>query len=392
MTSVSSTRWQTAVLIALASCCYSSSAMAEEDGLQIEIKEVDGRQVVSVAGLSTAELESIATSGAAPAAETLGVFAIERENASIAPASDAVAMFGKRRVRASRLEFVPKYPLNPRVAYRVEVRLPGKQRRSATAVVRLAAPAPAKPTRVLQIYPIQDTLPENQLKFYLHFSAPMSISEAYGHIHLFNADGSEVDYPFLKLEPELWDPAGTRFTLLIDPGRIKQGLRPREENGPALVGGRSYRLEIARQWRDAQSNPLAESYVKRFRVTAPDATQPAPSEWKFSRPAAGSREPLAIDFDEPLDHAMLQHSLEVVDPAGMRLEGKVQVADNARQWQFVPAQPWDEGRFQLKVNSLLEDLAGNSLDRPFEVENFGLTERPRREAAWLSLPLRIRSR
>ena len=37
-------------------------------------------------------------------------------------------------------------------------------------------------TIVEHVYPSTDQLPENQLKFYLHFSAPMSRGEAYSRI------------------------------------------------------------------------------------------------------------------------------------------------------------------------------------------------------------------
>ena len=53
--------------------------------------------------------------------------------------------------------------------------------------------------------------------------------------------------PFLELDEELWSPDGTRFTLIFDPGRIKRGLKPREEVGPVLEAGKSYSLVIDRR-------------------------------------------------------------------------------------------------------------------------------------------------
>ncbi|MCL6608417.1 MAG: hypothetical protein K6T74_10025, partial [Geminicoccaceae bacterium] len=86
-------------------------------------------------------------------------------------------------------------------------------------------------------YPTSDQLPENQLRFYIHFSAPMSRGEAYARIRLLDSAGKPIDAAFLELGEELWDPSGKRFTLLIDPGRIKRGLRPREDLGPVLEAG-----------------------------------------------------------------------------------------------------------------------------------------------------------
>ena len=72
-------------------------------------------------------------------------------------------------------------------------------------------------------------LPENLLKFYVHFSAPMSRGNIYDYIRLLNADGKQVELPFLEIDEELWDDSLTRLTLFIDPGRIKRGVLPLEE-------------------------------------------------------------------------------------------------------------------------------------------------------------------
>ena len=78
--------------------------------------------------------------------------------------------------------------------------------------------------RVVAVYPSSATLPENQLRFYLHFSAPMSRGEVYQHLQLLDQDGKPIVLPFLEIGEELWDTTGQRLTLLIDPGRIKRGL------------------------------------------------------------------------------------------------------------------------------------------------------------------------
>ena len=67
-------------------------------------------------------------------------------------------------------------------------------------------------TLVTAVYPSAQVLPENLLRFYIHFSAPMSRGEAYRHVRLLDAAGKAVDLPFLELDQELWDPDGKRFT------------------------------------------------------------------------------------------------------------------------------------------------------------------------------------
>ena len=107
-----------------------------------------------------------------------------------------------------------------------------------------------------QVYPSADVLPENLLKFYVHFSAPMGSGRSYEHIHLLDEANRPVDLPFLELAEELWSADLLRLTLLIDPGRIKREVKPLEDVGPALVAGRRYTLVISSGLRDAQGHRL----------------------------------------------------------------------------------------------------------------------------------------
>ena len=179
---------------------------------------------------------------------------------------------------------------------------PGNEiRLSQSFVVPAATAGPS--TRVTAIFPSGTELPENVLRFYVQFSAPMSQGNSYGYVHLRDDKGAEIDRPFLELPQELWSPDGTRLTLLFEPGRIKRGLVPRTEQGPILVAGRTYTLSIDGKWPDAEGRPLKESVRKSFRAVAAEAGRPDPSSWKIESPAAGSRDPLVVRFPKPLDRA-----------------------------------------------------------------------------------------
>ncbi len=149
---------------------------------------------------------------------------------------------------------------------------------------------PAQPTaKVAEVYPSSAELPENLLHFYLHFSAPMSRGEAYRHISLVNAaTGKAVDSPFLELDEELWSSDGTRFTLVFDPGRIKRGIKPREELGPVLEAGKSYLLVVDRDWPDAQGRPLP------FRISQAVSSRPPRRGPRRTRDLGGSIRPDSI--------------------------------------------------------------------------------------------------
>jgi hypothetical protein len=289
------------------------------------------------------------------------------------------SMLGVYRVESNALRFEPQFALEPGVTYRAVFhpdQLPGGKRVKPITAVFQAPKRNTTPTTVVsRVYPSANTLPENLLKFYIHFSAPMSRGDIYSHIHLLDEGGKKVELPFLEIDEELWDNTMTRLTLLIDPGRIKRGVLPLEEIGPSLEAGKSYTLVIERDWRDGEGIPLKESFQKTFKVSPPDREPPDPARWKIQPPRSGSREPLTIDFPEPMDHALAQRLIRVGAESGEAVEGKITLEDQERRWAFTPDIIWRRGRYQLIIQTTLEDLAGNNIGKPFEVDLFEGVER-----------------
>jgi len=301
-------------------------------------------------------------------------------------------MLGDYRVEENKVIFQPRYPLRKGGTFTAVCPLIGSidpTIKDTVARVAFHVPPPKETplARVSAVYPSSNILPENQLKFYLHFSAPMSRGEAYQRVHLLKASGEEVESPFLELGEELWDNTGTRFTLFFDPGRIKRGLKPREEFGPSLIAGESYVLVIDKEWLDAEGRPLAESFRKTFKAVAPDDTQPAADKWKFTPPKAGTTEPLVVLFNESLDHAMLNRVL-AVSIGGEFLAGEIQIDKEETRWSFIPREIWKSGKYELVVDAALEDLAGNSLAKPFEVDVFDKVDK-RVETETVKVPFEI---
>jgi hypothetical protein len=286
------------------------------------------------------------------------------------------AMLGAYRVQSNVLRFEPLFPLEPGMIYRAVFRpdrLPGKVFSggdSITGVFQLPPRKALPATVVSQVYPSAEVLPENLLKFYLHFSAPMSRGHIYDHIHLQDSGGKEIELPFLEIDEELWDPTMTRLTLFIDPGRIKRGVLPLEEVGPSLEAGKSYMLVIDREWVDGAGNPLKESFQKVFKVGQPDRDPPDISRWKIEPPVVGTRGSLTITFPEPMDHALAQRVIRVTDQSGKLVDGESALEDQERRWRFVPNNPWPRGAYKLVVQTTIEDLAGNNIGKPFEVDLF----------------------
>jgi hypothetical protein len=283
-------------------------------------------------------------------------------------------VFGEASREGNALVFRPRFPFRPGVPYRV---VAGDVERTITL------PAPERPrTSLTRVYPTRDVLPENQLKFYLHFSGPMSKGEIYRRVSLY--EGSrKVELPFLELGEELWDRENRRVTLLFDPGRIKNGLVPREEEGPALEKGKTYTLVVDGAWPDAWGRPLTKAFRKTFRVAEPDLSQPDPKAWSWRMPKAGTVEPLELTFPEPLDAGLLARVLGVEG-----VEGDVHLDREETVWRFTPKAPWKAGAHALVVDTILEDLAGNSLERKFEVDIVRPTQ-PRLETKTLRLPFKV---
>ena len=162
----------------------------------------------------------------------------------------------------------------------------------------------------------------------------------------------------------------TRLTLFIDPGRIKRGVRPLEEVGPALEQGKRYKLVIDRAWQDGAGNPLKTGFVKSFRAAPPDRRPPDPAQWKIRAPKSGTRQLLTLIFPKPMDQALAQRVIHVTDESAQRIQGQAALQDEERQSIFVPEAPWPRGPHRLMVETTIEDLAGNYIGKPFEVDLF----------------------
>ncbi len=277
---------------------------------------------------------------------------------------EQLAMLGSWKVEKETLCFAPRFPLSRGVPYRVVVKIDGK---ATEKIVSLPKPQSKPSTVVSEVYPTADKLPENQLKFYLHFSAPMAQGGVYEHLSLVDADGKKVELPFLELDQELWDRSGRRFTLFFDPGRVKRGLKPREEFGPVLEEGKRYSLVIERSWLDAEGNPLKQRHVKSFSVGPPDDVQPDIKTWKLKQPTNPTA-PLVVTFPESMDHALALRMIWIEDERGERVDCKSELSDRETVLTLTPEKPWKSGRYHLVADNRLEDLAGNSLGRLFEVD------------------------
>ena len=219
---------------------------------------------------------------------------------------------------------------------------------------------------IVAVYPVLDTLPENLLKFYILFSKPMQGGDELKHIHLIRQGTDTLSSIFLDLE--LWNNERTMLTLWFDPGRIKRDLQPNKLLGPPLIKGSHYQLLIDKDWQDAEGILLKENLAKIFFTGSRDSVSPDEKKWTINIPKAGTKEQLVIKFNESLDPVLAERTISVADAGGNVVKGKLKVSDHGDIVYFFPDSEWKRGDYVLQIESRLEDLAGNNLDRLFDVD------------------------
>lgn len=308
--------------------------------------------------------------------------------------ADRPSVAGEYAVTDAGIRFDPQFPFTPGLKYRATfhpARLPdGDPKASPVDLdILLKKPPPGPPVTVTAVYPSGNRLPENTLRWYVHFSAPVARGDIYRRVKLLKADGTEVASPFLELDEELWSDDGTRVTFLFHPGRVKRGLKPREEDGPILEAGRSYTLVVDKKWEDAAGRPLREEYRKSFSVGPPDDEPVDLARWQLMSPRAGSDAPLIVRLPKQLDHALLGRWVWVVDARGKKVAGTTTVGGNERVVTFAPAKVWAAGEYKLVADTRLEDVCGNRVGEPFEIDVFKpVTQKI--EAKTAERPFRVR--
>jgi hypothetical protein len=317
------------ILIALAAMAGSSPLKLETSGDQWIVRAVEGGNADISVRLDSAD-------------------------ANLPPVLGAQSSQGRDRI------FTPRFPFQPGVRYHAMIA------GFPPLTFELPSSVASSRSRVTHVFPSANVLPENQLKFYIEFATAMTRGEAYRRIRLLDANDRPIELPFLELEEELWDAGQQRFTLYFDPGRVKSELTPNREVGSPLRAGQRYTLVVDAGWKDAHGQALASEYRKSFSVGARDESTPDPKHWRIHLPAPATREPLTIDFREPLEHALALRMIDVADGAQRTLSGRTQLSQEESRWTFMPDDTWVAGSYFLIIDAALEDLAGNKISRPFE--------------------------
>ena len=146
------------------------------------------------------------------------------------------------------------------------------------------------------------------------------------HIQLIDPSGNPDHHAFMEFKQELWSPDGKRLTVLFDPGRIKRGVSTNLERGPALLAGNSYQLIISGAWQDVYGQEIVETR-KEFAVIQPYRQQLNVNDWKIHQPKAYSCDPLGIQFDRVIDHALVQSMIHIEDEGKNLIGGRFEILE-----------------------------------------------------------------
>lgn len=285
-----------------------------------------------------------------------------------------ITIAGRHRVNVDSVDVVPRFTLDRGREYVVRINpsaLPAPRPGSIVETrVMLPALGAAPTVSVTAIYPSSTVWPDNILRFYLHFSAPMPGTAAVGHVRLVDDTGQEVRDALLDVDVDLWNRDYTRRTVFFDPGRVKRGIRPNLELGRALIAGRKYAIVVSPSWRDGRGQELIRKFHHEFTAGPPVERPVEPAAWAIEPPPAGSRDPLVVRFPWALDEGLLQRAMGVTSAGGQPIDGTVAVRAQEMEWTFTPAAAWRNAPHALAILTVLEDPAGNKVGQAFEFEMF----------------------
>ncbi len=283
-----------------------------------------------------------------------------------AGAGSVPPLLGSYSVESGALVFHPRYPITAGVHYHAVFRQPSGTMftRDFDGPARAANPV----ARVEQVYPTSDVLPSNLLRLYIVFSDAMSRGEAAAHIHVEDEKGNALPDELLPGQ-ELWDPSFRRLTMTFDPGRIKRGLTSNQTIGPPITEGRHYRLVIDREWPDARGVPMVQGFSRSFTGGPPERVPPDPAQWRLTVPAKGTTSALLVDFPHPMNYALLLRMI-AVSRGQATVGGRIALDRHEAEWRFMPEKPWEAGDYRLVIDTGIEDLAGNHIGVPFDIDVF----------------------
>lgn len=288
--------------------------------------------------------------------------------------ADKSPIAGRYEADNGTVRFIPQFSFVEGQEYVIRVQQQSEDRGTFHELTpfKIQGNAPVVKSEVTAIYPSGDILPENVLRFYIHFSTPMKPHVSFDYIKLVDASGNVDDAAFMKFKQELWSEDRKRLTVLMDPGRIKRNVATNLSLGAALHKGESYQLVVEEGWPTANGTDTLAGFSKPFSVSDALRELPTSENWEITAPAIRTKDALEIKFDRPFDHQLLYKDIRVFSATGEEIEGESLTGNHETEWYFLPNEAWATEQISIVVDSELEDVAGNNfrdlLDHSIETE------------------------
>ncbi len=328
---------------------FSSGVLAQTTPELILPEGVQGTVKLNISTISNQKKESLGY-------KDLAVFVKSKRGEDI---SNAIQ--GQYIREGEYLHFKPYFPFESGMTYLVKTKNTNSDSIYFYQSFQIGTKKRVEEAKVVSIYPSSIQLPENLLRFYIYFNTPMRKGEALKHIQLIDAEGKIDNHAFMEFKQELWSSDGKRLTVLFDPGRIKRGVSTNMQLGSALQEGNRYSLKISGAWQDVYGQPLSEKTSKEIEIVKPYRHHMLIENWTIDQPKANSDDTLTIHFDRIIDHALIQSMIKLVDAEDNLINGHWEILENERSINFISKQNWKTGKYQIIIDSRLEDISGNNL-------------------------------
>jgi hypothetical protein len=259
--------------------------------------------------------------------------------------------------------FTPRFTPVDGTVYAVITRRDAAESWRELARVAVPRVAATRTAVVRSIDPGSEWVPANLLRFSVTFSAEMEEGSASGHIHLRDSSGADVPGALFSMTPEFWDRERRQLTILLEPGRIKRGLRPHLLAGAPLLEGSTVTLMVGPELRDSSGTELTEGARRTYHVAPAVRQRVDPARWDIRWPNS-EHDQLVVHFDRPLDRALVRRCLSLADERGHLVAGRSTLDREGSVWTFAPVNR--PSNWHLRIDTRLEDLAGNSVRRIFD--------------------------
>ena len=236
------------------------------------------------------------------------------------------------------LRFTPAFGFVAGQEYVVRTRRSGEPDRLTE--FRIPREVAAAPALVTGVYPSGDVLPENVLRFYVHFSVPMTP-------HL----ASDFVAPAPRIRPRRScgihevqagaverGPDAPHGLDRPGPHQAERGHQPRTR--PSASEGQRYELTVDEGWPAADGSSVLPSFSKRVqRRRRPEGAAQRRSGGDGDRLDLEHASALRIVFDRPFDRHLLDDALHVVDGDGQPIDGTPLPGDTRRRGRSHPPSP-----------------------------------------------------